>query len=494
MSASDAQLNGGAQSPQADPPDPPRPAESGSLLGALRQVVKPLQDFGQVPRPLSIGVNIPYFIEGLCYFGTLTILTKFLSENVGIGDVGGHRLVGAFTAGITAAMFLLGGLADRWGVRRSLIISLLLMLLGRIVLTLGDTLHLPAGVISPMSICVVGGMLLVVIGYGSFQPSAYAAVKSYTDEKTAAMGYALLYAFSNLGAFASGWISSAIRPRGVKLFPPNGLSGVLWVYVGLTVVSLILTALMLPKRGDAEKLAAAALRLETVKEDLGPPLSRKERFYRYLREHPLANARFSFFIFALIPVQTLFAHGWLTLPQYIERAYRAYPWISSHFEPLSNLNPFIVFLGAPIVAALTARANVYRMMLIGTTVMAAPTILLALGPSPWRLVTFSIAMSIGEALWQPRFLQYAAEIAPPGKTGQYIGVAQFPWFLTKFITGQYSGWFMARYCPAEGPQNTEFMWLVYTFIALSSPLVLLLASSWIKAGLASDHGGKAPAK
>jgi POT family proton-dependent oligopeptide transporter len=38
-------------------------------------------------------------------------------------------------------------------------------------------------------------------------------------------------------------------------------------------------------------------------------------------------------------------------------------------------------------------------------------------------------MTIGEAMWQPRFLQYAAEIAPEGRTGAYMGVAQFPWFL-----------------------------------------------------------------
>ena len=48
-------------------------------------------------------------------------------------------------------------------------------------------------------------------------------------------------------------------------------------------------------------------------------------------------------------------------------------------------------------------------------------------------------MTIGEAMWQPRFLQYAAEIAPEGRTGAYMGVAQFPWFLTKVLVPLYSG-------------------------------------------------------
>ena len=42
----------------------------------------------------------------------------------------------------------------------------------------------------------------------------------------------------------------------------------------------------------------------------------------WLKNHPLTDVKFSFFIFALIPVQTLFAHNWLTLPMYVERAYR----------------------------------------------------------------------------------------------------------------------------------------------------------------------------
>ena len=59
-------------------------------------------------------------------------------------------------------------------------------------------------------------------------------------------------------------------------------------------------------------------------------------------------------------------------------------------------------------------------------------------------------MTVGEAMWSPRFLQYAAEIAPEGRTGEYMGVAQLPWFLTKMIVPIYSGWFLLHYCPEPG--------------------------------------------
>jgi len=94
-------------------------------------------------------------------------------------------------------------------------------------------------------------------------------------------------------------------------------------------------------------------------------------------------------------------------------------------------------------------------------------------------------MSIGEAMWQPRFLQWVAEIAPEGQTGAYMGIAQFPWFLTKVITGLYSGWLLSIYCPkpGEGIQNTQTLWLIYSFIAIISPVILLLAKGWMGKGM-----------
>ncbi|MEZ4388406.1 MAG: hypothetical protein R3D98_12705 [Candidatus Krumholzibacteriia bacterium] len=126
---------------------------------------------------------------------------------------------------------------------------------------------------------------------------------------------------------------------------------------------------------------------------------------------PLGDAKFFFFIFALIPVQTLFTYNWLILPQYLERAFEG-GFVSDRFELFANLNPILIFVAVPMVTALTMKKKVYNMMVIGTAVMAAPAFLLAAGTSLPLLLGFLFIMTIGEAMWQPRFLQYAAEIAP----------------------------------------------------------------------------------
>ncbi len=83
-----------------------------------------------------------------------------------------------------------------------------------------------------------------------------------------------------------------------------------------------------------------------------------------------------------------------------------------------------------------------------------------------------------------------------------MGVAQLPWFLAKFITSLYSGWFLKRYCPkpwgvAETPLpfwgavrfdprlrqlHTESMWLIYALISTGTAVLLTAGKRWLGSG------------
>ncbi len=819
----------------------------------------------KAPRALW-GINIAYMFEGLAYFGVLTILGKYLSEDVAMSDFHAGWVYSIFTGGITFAMLVLGGVSDRIGVRKALLIALGLMVVGRTCLGASGTFFVHGqGAGSPMFFMVLAGLAFVVVGYGMFQPAAYAGVKAYTNKKTAAIGFAMVYAVMNLGAFFSGIISPPIRQA-------TSMTGVYWAFVVITVLAFLTVALILTRRvalaarervvednarfeeeeGDAKdkegedeggegepneqdkdqppkkpllepaavvlfvlvlsgligflyqtinaekhplqvalaahaevadklykgldkrqdggvteralrdslaslavtlikapknarqdprveagavspdafvvarerafrdvvllrtmartpdhsgmpKLSKATthkvrdilrehavttmaaayglamegglsaevvnnlrLRMKEIDEQIIPmtparveqiaklashapagmlsamaqstqervqgirsllhggpgralaagleaereyaknlakrlespadlatrallqkllmtdstaalnqarlliAAERKpnvlERMTEVLTElmmsltgakkaakkkksfasvkvgsvlaaygdmgkllpaavpyatshkvrawmmtygiflipalvflvllirrllqlrpdHPFHDLRFTFFIFVLIPVQTLFAHNWLTLPYYINRVFEG-TTLGDNFEFFSNLNPILIFVLTPLIAALTIRADAYKMMIWGTLVMATPTFLLVLPPTPVTLIAYIVLMTIGEAMWQPRFLQIIAEIAPEGKTGAYMGIGQFPWFLTKLLTGMYSGWFVLTYIPRVGPQNSQTMWLIYAFIAMISPVCLILARRWMGAYLTKKH-------
>jgi MFS family permease len=522
------------------------------VADAFLELWQTMVAFVKAPKALW-GINIPYVIEGLAYFGILTILGKFCSENIQLSDQQASWVYSGVTAGITLAMLFLGGVSDKIGVRNALKLAFSMFLVGRILIALSGTIPLGHGVTSPMFFMTLLGLLIMVIAYGLYQPAAYAGVKRYTTPKTAAMGYAVVYGLMNLGAFFSGSISPFVRKFSEESLPPNGLAGVFWVYVGMMVLALIVAMVILTRKTDQEAVDRVAREIAEESEANDTPEEKAEKaekaakraaalpeakinnwpmagislltvavavfgltklgaedkvpaigtlvvagvlaivagweFMRHRPDHPFRDSRFTFFIFILVPVQTLFAHTWLTLPYYLDRAF-AGGVVSEYFEFFSNLNPIMIFVLAPVVAGLTARANVYRMMILGTLVMAVPTFLLALGPNLYLFLTYVLLMSVGEAMWQPRFLQWIAEIAPEGKAGMYMGIGQFPWFLTKMVTGLYSGFFVAKYLPRADTgleTNSGVMWFIYALIAMITPVALIMARKWMVAGMKEKH-------
>ncbi len=518
-------------------------------LGAtlFKELVQPFIDVWNAPRALW-GVNLSYVLEGLVYFGMLGYLAMHFSDFIFSGvenaDEWSHSMVAVLTAGITLSMVALGWVCDKYGVRKALIGAFILLLSGRFVISAAPTLFgmEPAGLWSPLHLTTMGGIFLVVVGYGLYQPSAYAAVRKFTTPKTAAMGFAMLYALMNLG----GYIPSFAFLLRDEDYANLGITGTFWVYTGITAVALVATFFILSRKTVEKAIATAKAETEKIKaeEEAGKsdeekakdkaaaaaaaafatedqklpwhvwlvmlacigaawwrlpmnwaigitgflvaipivilvmPGGKRQKAINFIARHPLGDLKFFFFIFALIPVQTLFTYNWLVLPQYIDRAFTG--WIGEYFELTANLNPILIFIAVPIIAALTRKSDTYKMMIIGTFIMAAPAFLLVLGPHWWTIFPYIFIMTIGEAMWQPRFLQYAAEIAPEGRTGEYMGVAQLPWFLTKLLAPLLiTGWTLQRYCPAEGELQTGKMWLIYASIAMTSTVMLVLAKNWI---------------
>lgn len=439
----------------------------------ISEITQPFIDLFRAPRALW-GVNLSYLLEGLTYFGVVGLLTIFFNDYIGLNDINAGQMVGVLTAGITLSMLFLGATVDIIGVRKSFLVSLILMLIGRVMLTVSPQFG-ANGLWSIPHIVAMFGIFWIVLGYGIYQPAAYAAVKQFTTEKTSAMGYAMLYAVMNLGGFLPGLISPPIR----KSF---AITGVFWVYVILTVAGILVVMFVITNKAIKDA-TVTDISTKSDGNDAIENLPLKDKMKYYMKNFPLKDLRFLYFIFILIPVQTLFAHNWLTLPVYFNRAFTGV--VSENFEFFTNFNPILIFILTPMVAAFTSNRNAYKMMILGTLVMASPTFLLAFGPNLYTVFGYLIIMTIGEAMWQPRFLQWVAEIAPKGMTGIYMGIGQFPWFLTKVVTSLYSGWFLMHYCP-EGvaPQmmNTEMMWLIYGFIAIISPVGLFLSRKWMMKG------------
>ncbi len=417
-------------------------------------------------------VNLVNFGDGVAYFGMLVLLTRFLGARLGMSDQVTGITVSFYTGMVTLFMFGGGFVSDRLGVRRALTVSLLVIAVGRVLLS-GAVVSGTGGLAHGTAWL---GLLLMALGTGVLQPALYAGIKEYTDPRTATIGYSLLYAIMNLGIVAEHFISPFIRTDEMFLdlgFTEIiglgwGIDGVYWMCVSITALVLLVHMTLFTKRvEDRCRTAPARESLPTQERSLS------ER----LLELPFLDRRFMFFIFILLPVRTLFAHQFLTMPDYV---FRAYPEaVSAKFEWINGLNPIIIVVFVPLIATFTQRVKVIDMMIIGTVVSALTTFVLVPGPAFHALLLYVVVFSLGEAVWSSRFLEFVAELAPAGKVGAYMGLAGIPWFLAKFTTGLYSGTLLERFIPESGPQDSGTLWLIYGVIACVSPLGLVLSRRWL---------------
>lgn len=466
----------------------PSPSSARNFIGSFSALLN-------LPRAFWF-VIAAFVIDSMAYFGVLTLMTTYLSGDLGWGDARAGMTVSLFTMSVTLFMLGAGSYAESFGLRRAILFALLLALGGRIFYSLAP--GLTPGIL--LVLLVLAGLLIVALGEAILQPVCYSGIKQYTDEKTSSMGYGMIYALMNLGIVGIGALSSWLRPavqaakdigRTADVSPiahslasvtGSGVQAVNWACVVITGLTLVGFAVLMTKKTEARKL-----RPDTSTRVAGQRIPLGKRLKSFFAGGPFSNPRFIFFIFMLLPVRTLFAHQWLTMPQYILRAYDNS--VADRMELLVNwINPAIIFIGVPIATALTRQVNVYTMMVVGSFVSAVPTFLLCAGPNLSLLITYFVVFSIGEALWSARFLEYASELAPPGRIAQYMGLANIPWLLAKGTTGFYSGYMLATYCPADTSATelqTGTMWFIYGCIAMLSPIGLWLAKRWVTADFAT---------
>ena len=461
----------------------------------FNRFLKPFAELGAAPRGLWYVMGA-FVVDSTAYFGILTLMTTYFSKDLHWADQYASITVSVFTMLVTLFMLGVGSFAESFGLRRAIAVGLLLGVVGRAVYCLLPGLSGQGAVVGAAVLAV----LLVAAGSGILQPTCYSGVKQFTDARTNSLGYAMIYALMNLGIVGIGALSAWVRPGVQALldqpesaeqanpflgwlatFSHSGVQAVNWLCCGITAVTLLSFLLLMTRKAESQRLrpdiAPAA--------PAGPQPAWAMRFWNYLSEGPFGNTRFLFFIFMLLPVRTLFAHQWLTMPEYILRSYPKA--VGDKMEWLVNwINPLIIFVGVPLATVLTRRFHVYTMMIVGSLVSAVPTYLLCFGPNLDLLITYFVLFSVGEALWSARFLEYASELAPPGRVAQYMGLAQIPWLLAKGTTGLYSGYLMAAYCPPNRPPeqlHTGTLWLIYGSIAMTSPIGLWLARNWVRRGL-----------
>jgi POT family proton-dependent oligopeptide transporter len=434
-------------------------------------------------------VNFANFTDSIAYFGILGLLTLFLQQDLHFSEVASGQTVGLLTGGVGLCMLFGGSICDFLGVRRAIITSVAVLTVGRGLLAFAPNVPGEAA-----QFTAIAAIILMALGTGVNQPALYAGMKRYSSGDQSAAAFSLLYSISNLGILLESFMAPYLRTTepfiggvtGLGL----GLQGVFTVLACTTALSLFALIGLYRESSDV----AATPQPETAKEvalgfspaensenpDSKVEPAKSEQGKTSWKDFPLFNPSFAFFIFCLLPVRTLFAHQWLTLPTYV---FRSFPIeVHSKFEWFNGINPLVVTVCVPLFAITLKRLKVVDAMLIGTALSAGCTMLLVLPPNVNLLVAYLLIFSLGESVWSSRFYEYVGQIAPEGKVGVYMGLAGLPWFIAKTGTSFVSGPMLKTYVPEDGVKHPEQMWLIYALFALSTPVMLLVARNWLLRG------------
>ena len=475
----------------------------------LKNFLKKFMVMRDAPRELWI-IYGAYILENLAYkVGAATVLTLWLSSDLGFGDTSAGAMVATWSAVMTLITVFIGPLTDALGVRRTFLLGFGVCLVARTVMTLTAE----KWVVLPF------GLYLQAVGIALMVPVMAAACKKYSNTAQRSVAFSLYYALMNLGYALGDWLFDRVRSPALGL-GEHGHWTLPWLGTDLstyrvlillsvvfTVPGMLLTWLCLREGVEVtdagitvtprEKIPAAnplAALVATVRDTavktgkIFASLWREKTFYQFLA-----------FMTLVVCVRMIFYHLNFTFPKFALRELGDGAPIA---QISSMVNSILIVVLVPIVGVLTQRIGAYRMVTVGSFISALSVFFLAV-PAKWfqpladgwlgnlichqwlhiagavnplyiSIFLFVALLSVGEALWSPRLYEYAAAIAPKGQEASYMALSMLPYFLAKFLVGGSSGWLLANFCPADGPRDPARMWLIIGAMALVTPLGAIL--------------------
>jgi len=413
-----------------------------------------LRRLARSPRELWVVYGVK-FLESVAYFAIYNLIAVYLSEDLHMTDVQAGTVAGVWLTAVSVATFFAGFVADSLGIRKSLLVSILSCLVGRMMLLTG---------VLPVAMT---GLAVMTWGVASMMPTMTAAVRQYTRKDTVSFGFSLFYVLMNVGALVAPLTIGYCRRVFAQGHTVSWLGGVhlsssqlvFGVGVGATMLAVALVSTMRP-----DAVVAAESDPEAMPATREPPW---KAFGAVVRESTFW--RFMLFVSLLVLVRLIFQHAHLTWPKYTLRELgRSFP-----FANYWAINPAMIIVLTPLVTALTRARSAFWCIALGAAVSAGSVFFMAASTTVAASVAFIVTLSLGEALWSPRLYEYTATIARPGREAAYMGLSQLPMFLAKPLVGGMSGWMLATWCPETGPRSSQTLWLVVGLTTVVGPIAIL---------------------
>jgi len=412
-------------------------------------------------------------LEAYGYFSMSVILVLYLSSEFGLTDIEAGAIYGMYGALTSVAGFMIGFLVDNLGVRLSLILGFSILTVARLLMALTSSLLMVKFVL----------FFLLPIGSALGIPVLSMGIKRYTTPKSRGFAFGLFYAIMNIAALVSGLMVDILDINLRDGAMINGmhysskrlllLSGAFTTILGL-FISFFFREIKVDENGDGKLALAQPYQVKG-----GSPLT----IIRELVKLPFFW-KFMGITIICINLKMIFRYLDAVLPTYLVREFGSDVPKGSIYA----INPALIIILVPLVSAWTSDWQPFGMIHIGSYVSGISALPLALNTSIPSAILFVVILSLGEAVWSPRFYDLTVSMAPEGREGTFVALGSAPLFMAKFPVGLLSGHLLQTYCPEEGPRDSRTMWTIICVMTMSSPILLTLFQRWLRPENTVTHG------
>lgn len=412
------------------------------------------------PKNYWIVIIMEFFERG-SYYGMVSVLSVYLILDVKDGGLGFTKSgVGVIKSVITPILYFLpilaGAIADRFGYRKTLMFSFVVMSTGYFLTSMATSYYL-----------VFASLILTVLGAGSFKPIISGTIARTTTEKNSTLGFGIYYWSINLGAF--------IFPLILVPF----LKNISWSYVFIMSAVgtgwLLLLNIFVYKEPD--KPASSKSILEVLK---GAALVLKD--FRFIIMIVIYSG-FWILYFQMFDTVLWYFKDYMDMTP----VNNAVNWLLGLFisnpswkfdaEHVTVINAGTIILLQIIVSNIVKNTKALPTMITGIAMGTVGMAILAISTHAWVFIAGLFIFSIGEMTAHPKFISYVGLVAPADKKALYLGYSFLYGVIGSGIGGVLGAGLYVHF--VDNLHQPGTLWLIFSMIGVFTIIGLLLYNKFL---------------
>lgn len=348
-----------------------------------------------LPRPIHILCLGTFINRAGSFF--VVFLTIYLSKKLGFEITFATRCMGIFGAGAIVSSLLGGHLADRYGRRVVMIVSLIG---GAVILALFGSLQSRAAIM----IAIFSYAVLIT----AYRPAASAMIGDLVGPKQRPHAFGLMYVAINLGFACGAAVGGKLAGYSFTLL--------FWGDALTTSAYALIIFLTISETLPSRSPLAAAMNADDAAsstDSADSNVSAGQAALHIIRDWP-----FVLFCLSTILVGIVFIQSFSSLPIHLQ----SLGFEAQTYGYIVALNGLLIVLLQLPLTTLLGRFDRMKIIIAGAIMIGAGFGLNAFATLPWHFAGAVVVWTLGEMMQFPFTSAVVTDLAPRALRGRYMGV------------------------------------------------------------------------